>query len=450
MPEQKFIQNDLSENQIAFNKQREEFIGLEDTRSEEVAEIIGKMPHWIIRRGTTIIALLCAVILTGAYFFKYPDMILAKVTISSGNPPVKLVARNSLPIQKIFVKNEQAIKANEVLCVFSNAARYEDVMQVAVLAGTMDTTLGIKNFIQTVAFPSKLQLGDLQSNYVELFQAVQNLKFFLQHNTYDATIGSLSKQVNYSSQLQTEQNNKQHLQQKQLDIQQRQFAADSSLLNAKVISRVEYEESQKRMLDQQMNSGNNRTVSLQNKLQESEYAKNIALTTLQKQSEANDLLQKMKAAIRSFQGAFAQWEQNYVLKSPTAGKVSFFTIWKENQFVTAGEGIMMIIPPTQDFVVRGTTGMDRYGKIKTGQKVLLKLQAYPYEEYGMLEAQLTKRSSVAMDNNYAIEMKLKQGLVTNSGKAIPTNPVLEAEAEIITGDKSILERLFEKIIQKVK
>jgi multidrug efflux pump subunit AcrA (membrane-fusion protein) len=349
MPEQEYIQEDLSENQIAFNKRRDKFVALEDTRSEEVTEIIGKMPHWIIRRGITIISVLCVVILTGAYFFKYPDLILAKVTISSGNPPVKLVARNSLPIQQIFVKNDQAVKANQVLCVFSNAARYDDVMLIASLTRQIDTSMDIRNFVHTVTFPVGLQLGDLQSNYVELFQAAQNLKFFLQHNAYDATIGSLSRQVSYSGQLQAEQNSKLHLQQKQLAIQQRQFAADSSLLSAKVISRVEYEESQKRMLDQQMNSGNNRTISLQNKLQESEYAKNIALTTLQKQSEANDLLQRTKDAIRRFQGAFAQWEQNYVLKSPTAGKVSFFSIWKENQFVTAGEGIMMIIPPTQGF-----------------------------------------------------------------------------------------------------
>jgi multidrug efflux pump subunit AcrA (membrane-fusion protein) len=450
MREQEHIQGELSENQIAFNKRREEFITLEDARSEEVTEIIGKMPHWLIRRGVTIIGLLCVIIVAGAYFFKYPDLILAKVTISSSNPPVKLVARNSLPIQQIFVKNDQTVKADKALCVFSNAALYDDVAVIATLAGKMDTSLDLKKIVQSLTFPTELQLGDLQSNYVELFQAIQNLKFFLQHNAYDATIGNLSKQVNYQSQLQAEQNSKQHLQQKQLAIQQRQFAADSSLLLEKVISRVEYEESQKRMLDQQMNSGNNRTTALQNKLQENEYAKNIALTTLQKQSEANDLLQKVKDAIRRFQGAFAQWEQNYVLKSPVAGKVSFFNIWKENQFVAVGEGIMMIVPPTQNCVVRGTAGMDRYGKIETGQKVLLKLQAYPYEEYGMLEARLTKRSLVAMDNHYAIEMKLKHGLITNSGKTIPATPVLEAEAEIITADKSILERLFERLVGKVK
>jgi hypothetical protein len=204
------------------------------------------------------------------------------------------------------------------------------------------------------------------------------------------------------------------------------------------------------LLEQQMNAGNNKTAVLQNKLQQSEYQKNIALTTMQKQTEENDLQQKMRDAVQRFQGALAQWEQNYVLKSPSAGRVSFFAIWKENQFVTAGQGIMMVIPPTQEFVVRGTAGAGRYGKIKPGQKVLLKLQAYPYEEYGMLEARITKRSTVAMDNNYAIEMKLTNGLMTNSHKKIPTSPVMEADGEIITEDKSILGRLFEKMIGKMQ
>jgi len=204
------------------------------------------------------------------------------------------------------------------------------------------------------------------------------------------------------------------------------------------------------MLDQQINSGSNTASAIQNRLQRSEYIKNIAVTTLQKQTEENELLQNTKDAIRRFQGAFAQWEQNYVLISPTEGRISFFNVWKENQFVTAGEGVMMIIPPAQNFIVRGTAGMDRYGKIKTGQKVLLKLQAYPYEEYGMLEATLVKKTIVAMDNNYALEMQLKQGLKTNSGRLISTNPLLEADAEIVTDDKSVLARLFEKIIRKVQ
>lgn len=448
MPEQDLIQENHPQTDKAISGLHA--IDPDGIRSDEVAEIIGRMPHWLIRRGMSVIGLLIMVILIGAYFFRYPDLIPIKVIISSGNPPVKLVARNSLPIQKIFVVNDQTVAANQSLCVFANAARYEDVMTMAGLVSELDTSLDIRHAVHVLPFPAGLQLGDLQANYVELYQAVEGYKFFLHNNAYDATIGNLSTQVGYSSQLQQEQHNKQTLQQTQLAIQQRQFAADSSLLTDKVISRVEYEESKKRLLDQQMNAGNNKTAVLQNKLQQSEYQKNIALTTVQKQNEENGLQQKMRDAVQRFQGAFAQWEQNYVLKSPSAGKVSFFSIWKENQFVPAGQGIMMIIPPTQEFVVRGTAGADRYGKVKTGQKVLLKLPAYPYEEYGMLEAMITRRSVVAMDNNYAIEMKLVNGLVTNSHKKIPATPLMEADAEIITEDKSILGRLFEKIIGKVR
>src|SRR3954452_5485891 len=77
-----------------------------ELRSEEVQDIMSKMPHWIIRRGTTV---LCAVILllcVGAYYIHYPDVIVTNVTITSSNPPLKMVAQTSGKIQQIFVKNE--------------------------------------------------------------------------------------------------------------------------------------------------------------------------------------------------------------------------------------------------------------------------------------------------------------------------------------------------------
>src|SRR4051812_25154562 len=70
-----------------------------ELRSEEAQDIISKMPHWIIRRGTSV---LCAVILllcTGAYFIHYPDVIVTNVTITSSNPPLKMVALTSGKIQ---------------------------------------------------------------------------------------------------------------------------------------------------------------------------------------------------------------------------------------------------------------------------------------------------------------------------------------------------------------
>lgn len=109
---------------------------------------------------------------------------------------------------------------------------------------------------------------------------------------------------------------------------------------------------------------------------------------------------------------------------------------------------MMVTPPTQNYVARGEIGVDRSGKIEAGQKVLIKLVAYPFEEYGMLRGTVISRSTVAMDSTFLIEIKMEEGLNTNAGKTIPAQPQLYATGEIMTEDKSVLQRLFEKVYGK--
>ena len=109
---------------------------------------------------------------------------------------------------------------------------------------------------------------------------------------------------------------------------------------------------------------------------------------------------------------------------------------------------MMVTPPTQQYIARGELGIDRSGKIEAGQDVLIKLSAYPFEEYGMLRGKVVSRSAVAMDSIYFLEIKLENGLKTNAGKVIPDQPQLEGVGEILTEDKSVLQRLFEKVFGK--
>jgi multidrug efflux pump subunit AcrA (membrane-fusion protein) len=420
----------------------------EDVRSEEVQEIMGRMPSWLVRRGISLIAVLLLVIAVGAYFFKYPDVITAKVTISSNNPPVKLVARNNLPIQKLFVNGNETVKENQVLCILANASNYDDLQRVAVITKQIDTTVNLLQTLSHIEIPTGLQMGELQSNYAELYQALEDYRFYLAHNSFGATLNSLSQQAAYTGALNQELDKRERMLQEQLKLQHNRFAADSSLVKDRVISRSEYETSRKTMLDQQMSTQTNRSSIIQNSLQQTEYQKNIAEISQQKRSQENTLQQKIRDASSRFSGQYAQWEQNYIIKSPIAGIVSFFKFWKENQFVQAGEGIMMVTPPTQQYIARGELGLDRSGKIEAGQDVLIKLTAYPFEEYGMLRGKVISRSAVAMDSAYLLEIKLENGLKTNAGKVIPAQPELEGMGEILTEDKSVLQRLFEKVFGK--
>jgi multidrug resistance efflux pump len=426
----------------------EESVLLHRSRSEEVQEIMGRMPSWIIRWGITLMAFVLSLIIFGSYFYKYPDIIQARITISSVNPPVKIIARSNLPLGQLFVRDGQEVNAGQVLCILSNTANYNHVEVISLLCKQIDTTINLRGFASNVNLPTEISLGEMQSNYISLFQALQEYKFFLNHNSYGNKINHLVQQSSYQSLLSKELQKKDTRLKEQLTIQQQRFSTDSILVADMVMSRLEYENARKDLLTQQMNTEGNYSTILQSRLQEKEIQKNITETSIDLQTQENGLQQKIREAAKQFSGTYAQWEQNYIIKTPIAGKATFFKFWKENQFVQAGEAVMVVTPSVREYVARGEIGVSGAGKVKSGQKVLIKLPAYPFEEFGSLNGSLTSRSAVSLDSTFAIQIRLVNKLRTNAGMIIPDQPQLEGIAEIMTENKSVLQRLFENLYGK--
>ena len=86
-----------------------------ELRSEEVQEILGRIPHWIIRWGITVIFLTMAVILAGSWFFQYPDIIESSLVVTTTHPPASIVARTNGKLDRLFVEDQQQVKQGDVL-----------------------------------------------------------------------------------------------------------------------------------------------------------------------------------------------------------------------------------------------------------------------------------------------------------------------------------------------
>ncbi|MDR0294914.1 MAG: hypothetical protein LBH91_01810 [Prevotellaceae bacterium] len=56
-----------------------------EIRTEEVQEILGRPPHWLIRCGITVIFTAIAILFIGSYFFKYPEIITAPIEVTIEN-----------------------------------------------------------------------------------------------------------------------------------------------------------------------------------------------------------------------------------------------------------------------------------------------------------------------------------------------------------------------------
>lgn len=104
--------------------------------SEEVQEIMSKNPFWILRYGVIILLFIILTLVVGSWFYKYPDIIKVNVIITYTNPPATITARLIGNIDKIFVRNNQIVKA---LAVLHNTAKNEDILKLITLLNQWQT-----------------------------------------------------------------------------------------------------------------------------------------------------------------------------------------------------------------------------------------------------------------------------------------------------------------------
>ncbi|MCI2082666.1 MAG: hypothetical protein LKK19_06845 [Bacteroidales bacterium] len=76
-------------------------------------------------------------------------------------------------------------------------------------------------------------------------------------------------------------------------------------------------------------------------------------------------------------------------------------------------------------------------KMHAGLKVNIKLDSYPYEQYGVLAGTLGTREETT-DSTVRMPVCLWNGLKTSYGKTVPADSCIDGTAEIMTEGKSLL------------
>lgn len=149
-------------------------------------------------------------------------------------------------------------------------------------------------------------------------------------------------------------------------------------------------------------------------------------------------------AIAGIKTAISDWERNYLLTSPIDGIVSFMQVWSSGQEVALGETLFVILP-AKKMIPRGKAflPMDGIGKVRIGQRVIIRLSAFPEQEYGNIEGKLASVSPVPdSDNRYVLEISIPETLLTSYDKELPHINIMRGTACIVTKERSLLKRLL--------
>ena len=135
-----------------------------------------------------------------------------------------------------------------------------------------------------------------------------------------------------------------------------------------------------------------------------------------------------------------------MLEAPIDGVVSFTTYWSKNQNVREGDRVMTIIPSNEGKIIgKIDLPIQGAGKVAINQRVNIKIDNFPYLQYGMIKGVVRNISLVPDNQEYTVEVDLPEGLTTYYKIEIPFKQEMQGTAEILTDERRLLERIISPI-----
>lgn len=412
--------------------------------SEEVRDVLSHPPKSIFLWGNTILFGFLIVLTIFSWIIKYPEFIPAQIIVTSQNPPEKIEARSNSKIEKIFIKDHQKVKNGDIMVVLQSTANYKDVLELKKLIDSIASDPLLSFPVNDV---SHFKLGELQGDYNSFAKAFQDANLFTRLQPYAPENLAANQSISESRGRIINLRQQRNLEAAKTELTLKNYKRSQELFNQGVIAAVELEGEKLKYLQAQQNLQNisislsqtQESISNLNKTK-SGAAINTEKDKITYSSQTIQLFEQLRKSLK-------QWEQTYLIISSTDGIASFQQFYGENQFVKAGDPIISILPNhIEQLVGRMSVPTANSGKIIPGEKVLIKLDNYRFQEYGIIEGKVQNISSIPDDKgNYYVDVVLPNGLKTSYNKTLKFDKELRGNAEIVTQDLRLIERFFYQI-----
>ncbi|MEL4894536.1 HlyD family efflux transporter periplasmic adaptor subunit [Crocosphaera sp. Alani8] len=179
-----------------------------------------------------------------------------------------------------------------------------------------------------------------------------------------------------------------------------------------------------------------------------------------KQLEAIQRIQQLDVEMTQLKGKIAESRnllivaqsklQHSYLKAPISGTVLSLDLKNIGEVVEAGETVVEIAPHNVPLVVSAVLPDEEAGFVKLGMDAQVKLDAYPYQDYGVITGQVTAISADAESDEklgeiYRVEIELEQDHILKNQEVIAFKPGQTVTADIIVRRRRIIDVLLDPI-----
>lgn len=411
--------------------------------SEEVNSIITSVPSWILTRGITIIFLVLLSIVLLSAFIKYPDVVKTGLRVNSLNSPKNAISYQSGKLVRLLVKENDYVLEKQPLAFIESTGSHIEVIMLSKKLKELSLLLNKSADVSAREFISEnLNIGELQGDYQSFYQSYLQYINTKENGLYVTQKNYLNEDLNEIKKLNQQINQQKKVQEQEFANVQEEYEAYKKLRSKNVISNSEFKQQENKFLSSKYPLQQTATALLNNNSSFIAKQKEIATIENTIREERSKFRQSLNAIINSTDS----WLLKYVVSSPLDGKVGYAGILQENQNIALNQVLFTVNPGNTDFFGEVQIPQYNMGKVKIGQRTLVKLRSYPYEEYGIVNGNVSYITNVALkDSVFIAKIDFKNIEQKNDLNPIVLKPGMVADAEIITQESSLLQRFLRNI-----
>lgn len=414
-----------------------------EVRSDEVQEILSSMPSWMIRRGITLIFVIILLCLGLSYLIKYPDVIKGTVVLTTKTPPAKLVTKTSGDIDRLFVADNHLVKTGDLIAQIRNPLSKDAVAYLKDKAEEVEKGLATE-FAKKIEFEEgAMVFGNVQNDYNALVQTISEYRFSLSDTQYGQRKKILQRQIRNYQNLGEINNRQLSYSEQNFTLAVEKYESNKNLYEKGVISKVAFYEQEMAYTQAKNEIENLKKNKVQNTITLTDYERQLNEMEIEYLSKKLTLTKSIETHLNNIRNQINNWQETYLITATLDGRLNYITQLSENQFVEAGKALFAIIPEQEDEFV-GYVEVDKrgYGKIKVGQDVKMQFDNFPSAEYGQIKGVVKNIAALPNEEKYLVQIGLTDGLMSTYKKKLTYSPEMSGQADIVTEDLRILERIF--------
>jgi HlyD family secretion protein len=417
--------------------------GVSEEWSSVTEESINTMPRVWIRGMLYLLAIFTAIVVPWAMLSKVDEVGSAKGQLEPKGKTFKLDAAVAGEVAEIKVKEGETLKQGQVLVKLeSDLTRTELQQAQAKLDGQMNrlTQLQLmKNQLQGGTMLTQQQQGKAiaASQLAKIEETRQKLEHSkTQRNIASDRLARDNKEVE----------------------RYRRLVGEGIVAEVQVVAQQRIVDTTREDLNQASSAMQQAEAQL--KAQQQQYQgmlRDNQLTLLGIQRQTKDLdsqiadiqgeINQTKEQIKSLRFQLQQRE----IRSPIDGVLFQLPIEKPGAVVQPGQLVAQIAPQNVPLVLRANMPSQESGFLEVGMPVHIKFDAYPYQDYGIVEGQVTwispnskmTQTPQGAIQTFELEVTLGQFHIQNKDKRIALTPGQTATAEVIVRQRRVIDFLLD-------